>query len=288
MKSIVSYKNRGEEGSNKYRGNCTPRLIEDLHQFFKFDVISDYMRGSNTTGDVASKLGIQANTYDLSIGFDLMNSDIPERNEFCFWHPPYWDIIHYSGSQWGQGEHPSDLSKTQSYEQFMKQINYCMMKQYHSLENGGRMAVLVGDVKRKGKLYSMFCDMVKPGMLENIIIKEQHNCWSNSVQYSGRFIPIVHEYLMIVKKDSPYMINLKMTKDYLVDVRDSLNVTWKDVVAAALEQLGTKASLEQIYKELEGHKKANSNSHWKEKIRQTLQIYKGIFKSEARGVWSLL
>lgn len=288
MKSIVSYPNRGEEGNNKYRGNCSPKLIQDLHDFFKFDVISDYMRGSNTTGDVAKKLGIQANTYDLSMGFDLLNNDIPERNRFCFWHPPYWDIIHYSGSQWGKEIHPSDLSRSQTYEEFMKQINYCMIKQFHSLEKGGRMAILVGDVKRKGKLYSMFCDMVKPGSLENIIIKEQHNCWSNTVQYNGKFIPIVHEYLMIVKKDSPYMINLKMTKDYQVDVRDSLNITWKDVVASVLEKLGKRASLTQIYKELEGHRKAESNPHWKEKIRQTLQIYKEIFRPIERGVWGLI
>ena len=30
LTSIVSYPERGEGGSNRYRGNCSPRLVEDL------------------------------------------------------------------------------------------------------------------------------------------------------------------------------------------------------------------------------------------------------------------
>ena len=36
-----------------------------------------------------------------------------------------------------------------------------MIKQYASLEKGGRIAVLMGDMKRKGRLYSMLVDIVK-------------------------------------------------------------------------------------------------------------------------------
>ena len=32
-------------------------------------------------------------------------------------------------------------------------------------------------------------------------------------------------------------------------------ITWRDVVLAAMEALGGKASLEQLYKEIEGHKR---------------------------------
>ena len=35
LTSIVSYPERGEGGNNKYRGNCSPKLIEDLLGFFK-------------------------------------------------------------------------------------------------------------------------------------------------------------------------------------------------------------------------------------------------------------
>ena len=34
LTSIVSYPERGIGGSNRYRGNCSPKLIEDLISFF--------------------------------------------------------------------------------------------------------------------------------------------------------------------------------------------------------------------------------------------------------------
>ena len=43
LTSIVSYPERGEGGNNRYRGNCSPRLIEDLLGFFRPGEICDYM-----------------------------------------------------------------------------------------------------------------------------------------------------------------------------------------------------------------------------------------------------
>ena len=100
MKSIVSYPERGEGGRNTYRGNCSPKLILDLHDQFKFSSISDYMCGSGTTEDAACQLGIESHCYDLNRGFDLLTMDIPERNNFIFWHPPYADMITYAGVQY--------------------------------------------------------------------------------------------------------------------------------------------------------------------------------------------
>ena len=48
LTSIVSYPERGEGGSNRYRGNCSPRLVEDLIGFFHPEMICDYMCGSGT------------------------------------------------------------------------------------------------------------------------------------------------------------------------------------------------------------------------------------------------
>ena len=93
LTSIVSYPERGEGGNNRYRGNCSPRLIEDLLEFFQPAEICDYMCGSGTTKAAADKLGIGSHLYDLHSGFDIMNCEIPERPEFIFWHPPYWDIV---------------------------------------------------------------------------------------------------------------------------------------------------------------------------------------------------
>ena len=43
LTSIVSYPERGAGGNNRYRGNCSPKLIEDLIGFFKPKEICDYM-----------------------------------------------------------------------------------------------------------------------------------------------------------------------------------------------------------------------------------------------------
>ena len=296
LTSIVSYPERGEGGNNRYRGNCSPKLIEDLIGFFKPTEICDYMCGSGTTKAAADKCGIQSKLYDLHSGFDIMNSDIKERPEFIFWHPPYWDIIKYSDvmykasdvqNRYGYDPRKLDLSRIPNWEQFVEAMNYAMMKQFSSLEKGGRMAVLMGDIKKRGKLYSMLAEIIKPGTLENIIIKAQHNCFSDNTQYSGNFIPILHEYVMIVRKDTPLLVPVIVAKEIKADIRDMAGATWRDVVAAVLEECTEAVTLTYLYEQIEPHKKAQNNKHWREKIRQTLQINPNHFHHTDRGMWVL-
>jgi hypothetical protein len=296
LRSIVSYPERGAGGDNRYRGNCSPDLIKDLISHFGVREICDYMCGSNTTSDAADSLGVASKTYDLHSGFDLCNHDIKERPEYIFWHPPYHDIITYSDvmysaekvkSQYGYDPRATDLSRIVKWEDFVRTLNACMMKQFCALEKGGRMAVLVGDIKKRGKLYSMIFELIKPGTIENVVIKAQHNCFSDSTQYSGRFIPIVHEYLLLLRKDAPLIYPLLLSYRRDGDIRDMPGATWKDIVADAMESFHSETRLEQIYAAVEPHKRAQTQRHWKEKIRQTLQYYPELFISTRRGVWSL-
>lgn len=296
LTSIVSYPERGEGGNNRYRGNCSPKLIEDLIGFFKPQEICDYMCGSGTTRDAAQKCGIESHIYDLHSGFDLLNSEIRERPQFIFWHPPYWDIIKYSDvmykaseveSKYGYDPRKSDLSRIQDWDKFVEVMNYAMMKQFAALEKGGRMAVLMGDIKKKGKLYSMLSEIIKPGTAENILIKAQYNCFSDNTQYSGNFIPILHEYVLIVRKDNPLLIPIITTKKLELDIRDMHGATWRDIVAAVLENEGRSVPLSVLYEKIEPYKKARQNQWWKEKVRQTLQLYPEHFESTQRGMWQL-
>lgn len=296
LTGIVSYPERGEGGNNKYRGNCSPKLIEDLIYFFKPHEICDYMCGSGTTRDAADKCGIQSRLYDLHSGFDIMNSEIQERPEFIFWHPPYWDIIKYSDvmykasdieAKYGYNPMQVDLSRISDWDRFVETMNYAMLKQFTALEKGGRMAVLMGDIKKKGKLYSMISEIVKPGTLENIIIKVQHNCFSDNTQYSGSFIPILHEYVMIVRKDNSLYIPIISSNKTKEDIRDMSMTTWKDVVAAVLEECSSAVPLSYLYEQIENHEKTKSNKWWKEKIRQTLQCNPAHFIHTDKGMWCL-
>lgn len=297
LTSIVSYPERGQGGSNRYRGNCSPKLIEDLIRHFKPSQICDYMCGSGTTGDAARIMNIQSRTYDLHSGFDILNCDIPERSEFTFWHPPYWDIVTYSDvmykasdvqQRYGYDPRLYDLSRIKDWDEFVQVMNYAMMKQFCALEKGGRMAVLVGDIKKKGKLFSMLFELNKPGTIENVIIKAQHNCFSSQTQYSGRFIPILHEYLLIVRKDNPTVYPILFTDRKDVDIRDMPGATWKDVVASVMEKAdGTPMSLSALYAQVESYRKARQTPFWREKVRQTLLHHPAVFLHVRRGIWQL-
>lgn len=54
----------------------------------------------------------------------------------------------------------------------------------------------------------------------NIIIKAQHNCVSDRRTYGGRFIPIVHEYVLLLRKETPLVIPFLMTYRVNSDIRD--------------------------------------------------------------------
>lgn len=137
------------------------------------------------------------------------------------------NLVYVDETRYGYDPRKFDLSRIPDWARFVEAMNYAMMKQFSALEKGGRMAVLMGDIKKKGKLYSMLSEIVKPGTLENIIIKAQHNCFSDNMHYSGSFIPILHEYVMIVRKDNPLMIPILATKRIEADVRDMPGATWK-------------------------------------------------------------
>lgn len=181
----------------------------------------------------------------------------------------------------------ADRMSKQKLDILVQAMNYAMMKQFSALEKGGRMAVLMGDIKKKGKLYSMIAEIVKPGTMENIIIKAQHNCFSDNTQYSGTFIPILHEYVLIVRKDSPTAIPVLMCSQKTMDIRDMPGATWRDVVAAVLEECNKAVSLAYLYEQIEPHKKARANQWWKEKIRQTLQCNPEHFDHVGRGLWCI-
>lgn len=180
-----------------------------------------------------------------------------------------------------------NLSNVMSYEEFIQKLDKVNAKIYQSLLNGGRHAFLVGDVRKKGRYYSIIKDMTWFGDLESHIIKTQHNTESGNKRYANNnFIPIVHEHLLVFKKNEVWAVQLKRTFTQTFDLRQFKNITWRDLVQGAIEWLGGQARLQEIYNVLEGSYKAEGNRHWKEKIRQTLQLHEN-FIAVDRGVWKI-
>jgi len=274
MQSIVSYKDRGNFGDSKYRGNCTGYIIRDLinnyYPYSKPKKFIEIFSGSGTGKDVAKELNITNSLHlDLNNGWDALVDEIPTGSDFIFSHPPYWDIISYESQRNSYSE--NDLSNQMPYEEFIQKLNIVNEKIYHSLLYGGRHVILIGDVRKQGKYYSIIKDMDWFGDLESHIIKTQYNCASDNKVYSNNnFIPIKHEHLLVFKKNRVWLFNKKTTSTVQINIMEVTNITWRDLIQATIQYLKNKATIDEIYNILEKSKKAQNNNHVREKIRQTL------------------
>lgn len=207
MSSIVSYPQRCDLwGDASYRGNCDGRLFKNLVLRYRAKRVADPMMGSGTTRDVIQGLNrflpehIEYWGDDLKRGFNLATTDLPGRHDFVWIHPPYWNIIRYS-------DDPADLSTVETYEDFRNQLAVCLRRCSAALVPGGRLVVLVGDVRRRGEYFPIVRDVLRLerhlGQLRSIIIKAQHHCRSDGVGYSSmEDVPIQHEYCIVFKKVS--------------------------------------------------------------------------------------
>jgi hypothetical protein len=205
MTSLVSYPERCSLwGDARYRGNCDGRLFKDLVLRYGAKRVADPMMGSGTTRDVVAGLNqflAQPIEYwggDLKTGFDLATTDLPGTFDFVWIHPPYWNIIRYS-------DDPADLSTAETYEDFRHRLAVGLGRCYASLVPSGRLAVLVGDVRRKARYTPIVRDVLRMegylGELRSVIIKAQHHCRSDSVNYATmEDVPIQHEYCVVFKK----------------------------------------------------------------------------------------
>ena len=172
MQSIVSYKERGNFGDSKYRGNCTGYIIKDLINNYyptsKPKKFVEIFSGGGTGKDVAKELNITNSLHlDLNNGWDALVDEIPTGSDFIFSHPPYWNIISYEKQRDSYFE--NDLSNQMPYEEFIQKLNLVNEKIYHSLLYGGRHAILIGDVRKHKKYYSIMKDMNWYGDLESHI-----------------------------------------------------------------------------------------------------------------------
>lgn len=209
MNSILSYPKRGHYGDAHYRGNCSGYVIKDLLMHYKPKKFLECFAGGGTGYEVARELGytnsIHLDLNDRFGNFNLVKHNLPVGSDFIFSHPPYWNIIKYSGENnvWGTVIHRDDLSHIQNYSEFIKKLNMINKKIFDSLAIGGRHAILIGDVRKKGVYYSIIKDMQWYGSLEAHLIKIQHNTKShNKRYYNSNFIYITHEHLLIFKKNN--------------------------------------------------------------------------------------
>jgi len=285
MESIVSYPNRGPWGKSSWRGNTTGHLLVDLFRHFKPRRVVDPAEGSGTTRDVCRDLQTPYEGFDLHSGFNLLTDSLARActcaPDMVFFHPPYGDMITYSGNVWGKPTE-GDLSRCKDQEDFIDKLQLALINIYDALERDGHYAVLIGDHRKKGEFRSYQSDVIQMGIgsLRNVVIKTQHNCVSDRRQYAGSFIPIRHEYLLIFRKDNGLFAIGPLATQRL---SKAFYGTWRNLVEFTLRKLGGKASLSELYRFV-GTPEGHENSHVQAKIRQVVQKH---FVRVERGVYAL-
>jgi hypothetical protein len=280
--NVLSYPERGPWGSASWRGNFSGYGYADLFHItipdFKITPRSfvDPMVGSGTSIQVAEDMGIEAYGLDLHSGFNAVRDSIlhtvGKKTDVCISHPPYHNMIQYSGNMYGEA-HPDDLSRCEDVEEFYEKMTLVLLNQRHAVKTGGFYGTIVGDLRKKGTYHSLQAELqarMDRREYAATLIKIQHNVKSDQRSYRMGALPRIQtEYILLWKKNGPGML---IGLD--AQIRSREQSTWKAVVKFALMQLGGQATLSQLYETVEkvSPERTKLNEHWREKIRQTVQL----------------
>ena len=227
--TIWSFPDRGSWAthSGKYRGNWSPYVPRNLILRYSNsgDWVLDQFMGSGTTLIEAKLLGrnavgVDINPQSVSISETNLqfqcetNSKIFIRNgnatdlhfikdngiDFICTHPPYSNIIKYSENMEG------DISLLE-VDEFLQEMQKVAKESYRVLKKEKMCAVMIGDIRREGKVVPlgfrlMECFQSAGFMNKEIIIKEQHNCHSTAYweQQNVNFLLLAHEYIFVFRK----------------------------------------------------------------------------------------
>jgi hypothetical protein len=294
--SVWSFPDRGPWGSSKWRGNCSGFVYKEIFEAIKPASFADPMVGSGTSVMVARELGIEAYGFDLHSGFNAVKDSMLERigkqvSLTCS-HPPYHDMIAYSGpnGMWGDVAHKDDLSHCSDVEEFNEMLQLVLLNQREATLPGGFYSTIIGDMRKDGQYHSFQAEAIArmpASELAGVVIKMQHNTVSGRKSYKKISLPFIqHEYVLIWKKSESSLFSV--LKAVANQAQSRLSGTWRNVVKQVLIELGGQADLAKVYGVVESQcAKAAANPHWRDKVRQVLNSHPTHFRSVERGVWAL-
>lgn len=227
--TVWSFPDRGSWAthSGRYRGNWSPYVPRNLILRYSNpgEWVLDQFMGSGTTLVEAKLLnrnavGVDINPQSVSISETNLQfqcetkSKIFTRNgnaanlhfikdsciDLICAHPPYADIIKYSKGIEG------DISLL-GVEEFLIKMQKVAEESFHVLKKGKMCAVMIGDVRKHGKVIPlgfrmMECFLQAGFTNKEIIIKEQHNCRSTDYweKQNNSFLLLAHEYIFVFQK----------------------------------------------------------------------------------------
>lgn len=227
--TVWAFPDRGNWATHvgDYRGNWTPYVPRNLIMRYskEGDWILDQFVGSGTTLVEAKLLNRNAIGIDINpeaiyltkerLGFNCKGDSrlvVREGNaehldflkdeeiDFICTHPPYANIIKYSEGIEG------DISYLEIND-FMESMKLVAKESYRVLKPEKICAVMMGDVRKSGKVIPLGFKVMEVFLSagfksKEIIIKEQFNCRSSKYWTTKKnsFLLLAHEYIFIFEK----------------------------------------------------------------------------------------
>lgn len=236
---IIDKRDNSGAHSGFYHGNFVPQIPNQLFKRYtkKGDWILDPFMGSGTSLIEAQRL--KRNGIGIELQADVANEAytriLTEKNneccqkvyigdsrnvdmnklmceaecnkvQFILYHPPYWDIVHFS-------EDKNDISNSETLDVFLDNFGKVMDNTLHFLDKNRYCAVVIGDKYANSEIvplgfYCMNLFMQKGLKLKAIIVKNFEDTKGKSNQkaiwryraLSSDFYIFKHEYIMVFKK----------------------------------------------------------------------------------------
>lgn len=249
--TVWDVKRRGTWGvhQSNYRGNWAPQIPRAIMEMWSKpgDLVVDPFVGGGTTLLEAWALGRNAVGYDIS-DFAIQMTDArlaemkkkatreslhglpdvdvavkrgdarelaglaPGSVDLVCAHPPYGDALQYSHDD------PADLSHISDPVRFMDELASAGKRWYEVLKPGSHCAILIGDLRREGKLCTFGFDTLTRFRdlgfeVTDVIIKTQHQDRSLEFYYkSNDRLRLRHEYLLVFRKPLDVSPPMKKTR----------------------------------------------------------------------------
>lgn len=237
---IINERDKSGKHNNLFHGNFVPQVINQLLIRYtkKGDVVYDPFLGSGTTAIECERLerncigiDIQPNLIDsinelvnpketfskhiagdstdgatINIVKSILGGYGQEKVHFVVIHPPYYDIIKFSGN-------PKDLSNSTSLEEFRQNLKTVIKHSKDILYNNRHLAIVIGDKYTQGEWFPLafyaMSDAQSLGLqLKSIVVKNMSgnrakrnldSIWRYRALTSDYYI-FKHEYILIFKK----------------------------------------------------------------------------------------
>src|SRR6516225_11116941 len=115
------------------------------------------MRNCSRSPMASSRCCIRASTFFLSGAFSTRWASRPT---WVLSHPPYHNIVIYSGNEQGRGAHPDDLSRCVSEDELLNKLTITLKNQRDATRAGGYYGAIIGDVRKRGVYSSYQADLI--------------------------------------------------------------------------------------------------------------------------------